>query len=144
MRNPIELKNCIDHVIDISPYQEYHANTPWYTCKCKSGEKIRNKITIRRQIDNIRPMYSVNICTICTISIPRYASEETLHICPHDASVTVNHINSDGNRYGWVWHFHAETDDSLLYGFHPYLNGWGPCDEHTKFLNEIINALING
>ena len=142
MRNPTELKNCIDHVIGISPCQEYHASTPWYTCK--SGEKIRNKITIRRQIDNIRPMYSVNICTICTISIPRYASEKTLHICPHDASVTVNHINSDGHRYGWVWHFHAETDDSLLYGFHPYLHGWSPCDEHTKFLNEIINALING
>ena len=133
MRNPTELKNHIDHVIDISPCSVFTARSKYYTNAYL--DTIQNRICVTCRTNMLYKTYVVSICT------HPYEGIETYYIYPHCSDVHVRHYTVNNYR---LWHFDPEI------GFTPFLRNWEkhpsnqPQGEANALFNEIINALING
>ena len=133
MRNPTDLKNHIDHVIDISPCGVFTARSKYYTNAYL--DTIQNRICVMCRTNMHYKTYVVSIRTY------PYEGIETYYIYPHCSDVHVLHYGT--NNYQ-LWHFDPEK------GFTPFLGNWEkrpsnqPQGEANALFNEIINALING
>ena len=134
MRNPTELKNHIDHVIDISPCSVFTAKSKYYTNA--SLDIIQNRIYVTCRTNMFYKTYVVSIRT------HPYEDIEIYYIYPHCSDVQVRHYG--GINKCWLWRFDPEI------GFTPFLRNWEkhlsnqPQGEANALFNEIINALING
>ena len=135
MRNPTELKNHIDRVIDISPCHAFTARSKYYTnAYLDTIDTIQNRICVTCRTNMFYKIYVVSIRT------HPYEGIETYYIYPHCSDVHVRHYGAHNYR---LWHFDPEK------GFTPFLGNWEkrpnqPQGEANALFNEIINALING